>query len=376
MKLEDKILLEENEIKPNLYVANAFSGVALLAIVIEVLNEIRVFRVQQTQMRWAMALIFLASFIIQIFGRHKSISVKWWSKYVIMTMTIAAVFVTELVLGQWATPAMLVPMLLTAQYHDRNMGWYSLIGCCFVAYLSAPLSCIMGLWDPTYYSFLLKACGYQVELQTIANFNPADIAMEVVRYVSLPRILIVFALSTIIFSVANSGAENLKNRIQAVKLSHTDLLTQIYNRNSFENKIEQYAKSVPDSLICVYADADGLHELNNNFGHAAGDELLVACAKEMTQEFGEQCYRIGGDEFVAFVEGLDVSATERKIHKIVARLQMKGYHMSFGISEFKRDEENNQNFQVFTRINDMINDAEASMYDEKHKYYEQSGRCR
>ena len=57
-----------------------------------------------------------------------------------------------------------------------------------------------------------------------------------------------------------------------------------------------------ENVVCVYADANGLHELNNEQGHDAGDRMLQTVAREMQSRFGDaHTYRVGGDEFVAFV---------------------------------------------------------------------------
>lgn len=57
------------------------------------------------------------------------------------------------------------------------------------------------------------------------------------------------------------------------------------------------------SLSCVYVDVNGLHELNNASGHEKGDQMLQTVALELQGRFGrDNCYRTGGDEFVAFVQ--------------------------------------------------------------------------
>lgn len=64
------------------------------------------------------------------------------------------------------------------------------------------------------------------------------------------------------------------------------------------------------SAICVYIDANGLHELNNERGHEAGDLMLRFVAESLMEQFPKgSLYRVGGDEFVVFpapVEGADL----------------------------------------------------------------------
>ena len=57
-------------------------------------------------------------------------------------------------------------------------------------------------------------------------------------------------------------------------LSETDLLTGLFNRNSYEQKLKTYSSMCNQVLPCVYVDVNGLHELNNTRGHAAEDKML------------------------------------------------------------------------------------------------------
>ena len=64
----------------------------------------------------------------------------------------------------------------------------------------------------------------------------------------------------------------LEQSRQIKYMSTTDLLTGVKNRNCYENHLQDYPEMCTSNLICVYADANGLHEMNNRLGHAAGDE--------------------------------------------------------------------------------------------------------
>ena len=78
--------------------------------------------------------------------------------------------------------------------------------------------------------------------------------------------------------------------------------------------MHDYPMHCSSTLSCVYLDVNGLHELNNTRGHAAGDEMLKTVAAKVRDIFGEEySYRVGGDEFVAFA--MDKSAEEmRRAH--------------------------------------------------------------
>lgn len=92
-------------------------------------------------------------------------------------------------------------------------------------------------------------------------------------------------------------------------VAESDLNTRLHNRNAYENRLRDYPLRCSNSLTCVYIDVNGLHELNNTYGHEEGDKMLRTVACILREIFGEEdSYRIGGDEFVAFA--LDSTDTE------------------------------------------------------------------
>ena len=58
-------------------------------------------------------------------------------------------------------------------------------------------------------------------------------------------------------------------------------------------------------MLCLF-DVDKFKSVNDNFGHATGDNLLIAIAKTMIKTFrsSDILVRLGGDEFVIFAEGI------------------------------------------------------------------------
>lgn len=91
---------------------------------------------------------------------------------------------------------------------------------------------------------------------------------------------------------------------QAQKLAITDTLTGIHNRRGFEILAEQrliLAKRVNSSLGVLYFDIDCFKEINDQFGHSVGDDVLrvVGQALQETVRSSDVVGRIGGDEFVA-----------------------------------------------------------------------------
>lgn len=88
------------------------------------------------------------------------------------------------------------------------------------------------------------------------------------------------------------------------QVSLTDNLTDLGNRRAFEQKLLEIS-SMPDVVdaVLVMMDLNGLKYANDNYGHNAGDELIITAAHCIRSIFGEAgtCYRIGGDEFTAVI---------------------------------------------------------------------------
>ena len=84
--------------------------------------------------------------------------------------------------------------------------------------------------------------------------------------------------------------------------------------------MRKYETDRPDCLTCVYADANGLHELNNSQGHEAGDKMLKSVARALAEEFEDgSVFRIGGDEFCILTDSREESYAEAIAEAIRAR---------------------------------------------------------
>lgn len=107
--------------------------------------------------------------------------------------------------------------------------------------------------------------------------------------------------------------EQQKQHLQHVS-SH-DALTQLYNRGYFEDFIAKAQAST--SWAIFMCDLDGMKQINDVYGHAAGDEALGLAADALRQSFRETdvIARVGGDEFAVVVMNCD--------EKLAATLQQR-----------------------------------------------------
>ena len=89
------------------------------------------------------------------------------------------------------------------------------------------------------------------------------------------------------------------------RLSLVDELTGVYNRRGFMTLAESHLAMAirrKRQLLLIFADVDSLKQINDEFGHAAGDQVLrdAATVLRRTYRSADIIARLGGDEFTAF----------------------------------------------------------------------------
>ena len=122
---------------------------------------------------------------------------------------------------------------------------------------------------------------------------------------------------------ANAIALYQKTR-QIHQLANYDSLTQLYNRQRFEQGVKQWKIKPHFGSFLVILDLDNLKTINDNYGHLAGDRALQAFAQVLQQAWHSKhlIARYGGDEFIALCHGPQTQI-EAEIQQIKQTLQDK-----------------------------------------------------
>ena len=129
-----------------------------------------------------------------------------------------------------------------------------------------------------------------------------------------------------------------------------DSLTGLLNRRAFFQRLEQaiaLAERQHAMLALVYVDLDNFKPINDQYGHAVGDELLVNIARRLGQQMRvhDSVARIGGDEFVILFQGLQSEGLDgllQRLREVVsAPLTLKGTQwkpsFSLGLALYPED---------------------------------------
>ncbi len=123
---------------------------------------------------------------------------------------------------------------------------------------------------------------------------------------------------------------------EATRRAETDVLTGLYNRGAHERKVTMMLKQdYPENTMSAFVliDLDYLKDINDNYGHLAGDSVLKALAKTLRDSFRatDVIARFGGDEFVVFCPNLrGIEGIELKVKKLVYEWSRKPHYTEEG----------------------------------------------
>ncbi len=128
------------------------------------------------------------------------------------------------------------------------------------------------------------------------------------------------------------------------KLRHQalhDALTGLPNRRLFHARVDEaLQRAAVDGTepVVLFIDLDGFKAINDDLGHAAGDELLVAFAERLRGHVRpeELPARLGGDEFAVLLEGGGPEVAEEVAQRLVGAVEnpfsIRGRHLSVRLS--------------------------------------------
>lgn len=140
-----------------------------------------------------------------------------------------------------------------------------------------------------------------------------------------------------------------KQNIKLKTLSEVDFLTRVYNRRSWQEKVElmlENCKNTNKTASIILVDIDNFKSINDEFGHSIGDEVLQSIALSIKKSMPKDAIvgRFGGDEFAAVIpyqlsKSIQISQSiQSKIKPINHKnTQVVNYTVSIGLAEIDKN---------------------------------------
>lgn len=202
--------------------------------------------------------------------------------------------------------------------------------------------------------------------------------------------LVSLAVMTCIYAITMVaiGIEHYKHKsVQSKELerrslyeeSITDPVTGVFNRKALQRSFNRLAAGeVGESCMLVMMDMDRFKQLNDGYGHQAGDQLLRQFARLLKQVPNAEAYRYGGDEFCLLLRGYSRQGAMECCRELQIRLRASDIGrraafttVSFGVAEYEKG----------MAPAELVRRADQALYQAKGRrdhsvFYEASRSCR
>ena len=212
--------------------------------------------------------------------------------------------------------------------------------------------------NPEFYNFLLNQGIKDISFAIIADKDNHVSILGVINPKKSSAIRKLAEDVVVCFSIAIYNKKHLNKTELAAT---TDSLTGALNRVAYKKDILVFDEEKPEDFSCIYIDVNELHIMNNKYGHAAGDEMLIYIANSLKEVFyGQYIYRMGGDEFLVFAENSSQDDIKKGIDMLTKQLESMDYHVAIGVSYRAQN----------TNTEEMVREAEIRMYEAKAQYYQ------
>lgn len=176
--------------------------------------------------------------------------------------------------------------------------------------------------------------------------------------------------NTVIYTTRNVDDEKRREE-RLIRIALTDEMTRLYNRRCYDEDLLEYRKGgLSEDFALISVDINGLKPVNDNKGHAAGDELIKGAADCLALSLGGRgkAYRTGGDEFMAVVSSADPESIRAEIMKKAGEwrgVYSDELNVSVGYASV--------NGNPGATVDDLERLADSDMYAEKEKFYKERG---
>lgn len=226
------------------------------------------------------------------------------------------------------------------------VGWYAIVTVCvlstgFVQGLVDPVTSVgqsaglIYIWLTVCAALYCRAAATAAQVALVGVVNAATFIVSGTTP-WIPQWLMMLGTCAAISAVVNRLAEALR------RTANTDPLTAAATRRMLLSHLDQeirVANRYGTPLAVAMLDLDKFKELNDSFGHAAGDRALVACVAAWRNQLRttDLLARLGGDEFFVILPGIDSSEARSVAARLVDAVRALDVPLacSAGITQFR-----------------------------------------
>lgn len=212
----------------------------------------------------------------------------------------------------------------------------------------------------SYYVSSINYKNIRYEYNTDYMVNSKNELSVMVKYIAI-ILGITIGVLIILYLILIKGKKK-ENITKDDKLKFIDVMTSLKNRNYLNYNIKTWEDNViyPQSIVIL--DLNNIKYINDNYGHAEGDEVIKKAASILinNQEENTDIVRTDGNEFLIYMVGYDEKRVQEYIRKLSKEMKNLPHEFgaSFGYSMITDD---------IKTIDDAINEATLSMRQAKEK---------
>lgn len=214
------------------------------------------------------------------------------------------------------------------------------------------------LTDPVSYDFTLGGCSWKLEVMPTDGWKNDKLLLLVVLWgIAVILLLVVLTISILLVD---------EQRKKFRRLSLTDSMTGLLNRNGFNLQLEEYLEgNKQKNCVGILLDVDNFKFINDVYGHTIGDQVLLQLSQSLVQAFPDNSIiaRNGGDEFCIILKDCNAEEAASQIEafsnasrSFSARGVEHNYSISLGYAEYPANAE---------KVSDILRYADIALYEVK-----------
>lgn len=262
----------------------------------------------------------------------------------------------------------MIPLVIAGMYTSKRISVFTFVLTIFSIILITYAGYFYGVCDANMALLTDTSIGHLEKdgkfLMTQVNPNPF---FTIGLYFVLPRCFLAVAFAYVSNSVNKVIRNSQKKAVQMELKASMDEMTGLYNKNRLLALLDE---KVYDSqnIAVIYWDVNRLKYVNDNFGHIAGDRLIIKVAEAIRSSArkDDAAFRYGGDEFVMIINDGTVEIVQEILKRWELAIGKAAEGCNFPVSA-------SVGYAIGERkyLEDVIAEADKNMYMCKHKVHEE-----